>query len=73
MVTELTVSCDWRECKASITVPCRHDALEAQGWKQESYSLFSMDLCPEHRRHNWFMVRGQRDGIEAPSTGRFMQ
>jgi hypothetical protein len=63
MVTALTIKCDWRGCKATITVPCRHDAATERGWKQESYGLFSLHLCPEHRRHNWFKVREQRETI----------
>jgi hypothetical protein len=73
MVVGLTIKCDWRGCKATIDVPCRHDAIEAAGWKQENYGLFSLHLCPEHRRHNWFKVREQLEKIEAPSSSHFME
>jgi hypothetical protein len=59
MVTALTIKCDWRDCKATITIPCQHDAAQHAAWKQESYGLFSMHLCPEHRRHSWDEVRVQ--------------
>jgi len=72
MVIGLSIKCDWRGCKATINLPCEHDAGESQGWKQENYGLFGMHLCPEHRKDNWFKVREQPEKIEAPSSSNFM-
>jgi hypothetical protein len=64
MVTALTVKCDWRGCKATVTVPLAHDALQHVGWRQENYGLFALHLC----RHSWFAVRQQTAQQPAPST-----
>jgi hypothetical protein len=70
MVTALTIKCDWPGCKATLTIPCEHDAAEHRAWKQETYGLFSLHLCPEHRRHNWFQVRDAqfREGMKHAHT-----
>ncbi len=60
MITALTLKFDWPGCEATITIPCQHDAAERKGWKQETYSLFSLHLCIDHRRHSWDQVRVQQ-------------
>jgi len=72
MVVSLTIKCDWHGCRATVELPC-HEAAEERGWKQESYGLFSLHLCPEHRRHNWLQVREQTEAIAAPSTGNHIE
>jgi len=68
MVVSLTIKCDRQGCRATVDLPCRHDAAKEPGWKQETYELFSLHLCPEHRRNNWLQVREQTEAIDAPST-----
>jgi hypothetical protein len=61
MIVSLTLKCDWAGCKATVTVPLRHDAAENVGWRQENYGLFSLHLCPEHRKHNSFKLKEQTE------------
>jgi hypothetical protein len=68
--SELTLKCDWSRCRATIAVPCRHDAANDKAWKEESHSLYAMHLCPAHRRHSWQAVREEqfKRGDTAQST-----
>ena len=68
MVTALTIRCDWPGCKATIEVANQANAVNDRGWKAEAMSLFSMHLCPEHRRNDWHKVKMKQGIAGAPST-----
>ena len=69
MVIGMTIRCDWPGCKATIEVANQATAIDDRGWKAETVmSLFSMHLCPAHRRNNWHKVKAAQGIADAPTT-----
>jgi hypothetical protein len=64
----LTIRCDCPGCKATTEVANQANAVDDRGWKAEAMSLFSMHLCPEHRRNSWHKAETAQEIAGAPST-----
>jgi hypothetical protein len=58
MLISSTIRCDWPGCGASITVENKPGAIKATHWKAENDGCYSLHLCPDHKRQDWFAVRG---------------
>jgi len=68
VITAITIKCDWHGCKATLNYQCGKVATDLKGWKREDYSLHSLHLCPDHRRHSWFEVKQQPPELPIHST-----
>ena len=76
---KLTAMCGRFTLRTPLAVPAKQflfDLDEAPAKVKHRFNiaptLFSLYLCSEHRKHNWFKVREQLKKIAAPSISNFI-